>query len=416
MVCVGNNPRLRFVMALAAALAASFNLASAHAERLKDVSALEGVRANKLLGYGLVVGLAGTGDDINASFSTQSTVTMLRRLGVHANDQRLRLRNVAAVVVTTDLQPFTAPGNRIDVTVSSIGNATSLEGGTLVMAPLKGPDMETYAVAQGPLSVGGYRIAGSSGTRFQKNHTTVGRIPNGALVERAVPIDLSREEIVLTLHSPDFTTAERIAKAVRETLDTIAPLPLPLLSTASPTGAEEATAGEAVAAVETPTEATPTIEAPPRVLVRDAGVVVIRVPDNFKGRVPALMAAIEGLAIDSDMPTRVVVNERTGTVVLGDGVRLMPVAIAHGGLSLEVREMPMASQPGPLAAGRTVVVPTTNVTAREQGGPLREVTASASLKDVVGALNALGVSPRDLVAILQALKASGSLRAELEIQ
>lgn len=411
MVCVGDNPRLRIIMALAAALAASLSLTSAHAERLKDVSALEGVRANKLLGYGLVVGLAGTGDDINASFSTQSTVTMLRRLGVHANDQRLRLRNVAAVVVTTDLQPFTAPGNRIDVTVSSIGNATSLEGGTLVMAPLKGPDMETYAVAQGPLSVGGYRITGSSGTRFQKNHTTVGRIPNGALVERAVPIDLSREEIVLTLHSPDFTTAERIAKAVRETLDTIAPLP-----TTSPTGTEEATAGEAVAAVETPTEATPAVEAPPRVLVRDAGVVVIRVPDNFKGRVPALMAAIEGLVIDSDMPTRVVVNERTGTVVLGDGVRLMPVAIAHGGLSLEVREMPMASQPGPLATGRTVVVPTTNVTAREQGGPLREVTASASLKDVVGALNALGVSPRDLVAILQALKASGSLRAELEIQ
>ncbi|MBI5509026.1 MAG: flagellar basal body P-ring protein FlgI [Deltaproteobacteria bacterium] len=396
-------PRARAAVA-ALLIAGAFGPRPAAAERLKDVADLRGARPNRLLGYGLVVGLGGTGDDTTAPFSAESAMTMLRRLGVHVDDQRLRLRNVAAVMVTTEMPAFVAAGQRLDATVSSVGNATSLEGGTLLATPLKGLDLQVYAVAEGPLSVGGYLASGNTGSRVQKNHTTVGRIPGGALVEREVAVNLGGHEMLINLRSPDFTTAARVAAAIGDNLAARAPA---IDGTPPPAATEDGAPPEGAAAGVTDT---------PWAIARDAGTVVVRVPDAYRNRVPALMAELEGLEVSPDTRTRVVINERTGTVVLGDGVRLLPVAIAHGGLTLEVQEALIPSQPAPFGRGRTVVVPSTRVQARETAGLLKEVTPSASLSDVVRALNALGVSPRDLVAILQALKASGALRAELEIQ
>lgn len=364
--------RLAITFAVALLLVSS----TGRAERLKDLADLRGARANQLVGYGLVVGLAGTGDDQQAKFSAQSVVTMLKRLGAHVDDENLRLRNVAAVIVTTDLPAYTAAGHRIDVTVSSVGNATSLEGGTLLASPLKGADGKTYAVAQGPLSVGGYLASGKSGSRTQKNHTTVARVPGGALVEREVVAEAFGEELEITLRTPDFTNAVSIAEAITKAL-----------------GATE-----------------------PAADARDAGRVVVKVPEAFRDKVPMLMAKLEAVEITPDRVARVVINERTGTVVLGDRVKLAPVAIAHGGLTLEVKEQAQVSQPGAFSRGRTAVVQRTDISAKEGGAELRELAGGASLGDVVKALNALGVTPRDLVAILQALKASGALNAELEIQ
>lgn len=372
---------------------------TARAERIKDIADLEGARSNQLIGYGLVVGLSGTGDDTTAPMSGQSIVTMLQRLGAHIEPARLRLRNVAAVIVTAELPAFVAPGSKVDVTVSSIGNAASLEGGTLLAAPLKGSDLKVYAVAQGPLSVGGYLVSGTTGSRSQKNHPTVGRVPNGALIERSVNQALTKERLQLQLRRPDFTTASRVVEAIQKKL--------------SEMPNESAGATESGENSDKPSAETPP---PPSVLAKDAAVVQIVVPKNYHDRVAAFVAEIENLEVTSDAPTRVVVNERTGTVVLGEGVRLSPVAIAHGGLTLEVREQPIVVQPQAFAKGKTAVVPSSNVSAQEKGGELRELSGSASLGDVVKALNALGVSPRDLVSILQALKSSGSLRAELEIQ
>lgn len=372
---------------------------TARAERIKDIADLEGARSNQLIGYGLVVGLSGTGDDTTAPMSGQSIVTMLQRLGAHIEPARLRLRNVAAVIVTAELPAFVAPGSKVDVTVSSIGNAASLEGGTLLAAPLKGSDLKVYAVAQGPLSVGGYLVSGTTGSRSQKNHPTVGRVPNGALIERSVNQALTKERLQLQLRRPDFTTASRVVEAIQKKLSE-----MPNESA----GATESEENSNKPSAETPP--------PPSVLAKDAAVVQIVVPKNYHDRVAAFVAEIENLEVTSDAPTRVVVNERTGTVVLGEGVRLSPVAIAHGGLTLEVREQPIVVQPQAFAKGKTAVVPSSNVSAQEKGGELRELSGSASLGDVVKALNALGVSPRDLVSILQALKSSGSLRAELEIQ
>ena len=391
-------------VAVALSLAAPATL---RAERLKDLVDIEGVRSNKLMGYGLVVGLAGTGDDVTAQFSTQSVVTMLRKLGVHVDDDRLRLRNVAAVMVTADLQAYAAPGQRIDVTVSSIGNAQSLEGGTLLLTPLKGSDLEVYAVGQGALSVGGYRVTGSTGSRVQKNHTNVGRIPNGALVERAVPVTLPTEILRLNLRSPDFTTALRVVASVDAKVNELAPT----VPVAPPPSTQE----EGAADSEKP-EPSVTATREPWAAAADPATIAVRVPESYRTKVATLIAEIEGLDVVVDVPARVVVNERTGTVVLGDNVRLSPVAIAHGGLTLEVRETQTASQPNPFGRGKTVVVPNAAVSAKEGTGALKEVGPGASLRDVVAALNALGVTPRDLVAILQALKSAGALRAELEVQ
>lgn len=381
---------------------------SARAERLKDLADMFGARRNQLIGYGLVVGLQGTGDDLYAGTSAQSAATMLRQLGVNLDPNNLRLRNIAAVMVTTEMPAFVAPGQRLDVTVSSMGNARSLEGGTLVASPLKGLDLKSYAVAQGPLSVGGYAAMGQTGSRLMKNITTVGRIPGGALVEREIPIDMPKEMLKISLRTPDFTTAVRMARAVD----------LALTADAGPPPASNGPgAAPAAPGAPPPNAAANANQTPmPWASARDSGTIEVRIPQKHTGQVPGLFALLEMLEISPDLPSRVVVNERTGTVVLGDQVRLAPVAIAHGGLTLEVREQPLVSQPNAFTNGTTTVVPSTQIVGREVKAPIVAMNPGASLGEVVRVLNTLSVSPRDLVTILQALKTSGALRAELEVQ
>ncbi len=428
------------------AVVAAYSPSLAHAERLKSLVDLEGVRPNQLVGYGVVVGLAGTGDAIASAVAVQSTLNLLKRLGARVNLNRLKLPNVAAVIVTAELPAFTAAGQELDVTVSSLGSAESLEGGTLVATPLKGPDLKVYAVAQGALSVGGFKAGGASGTRVEKNHVTVGRVPGGAIVEREVPLTLRGNLIRITLKQPDFTTAVRIADAIDIALDGPKAKALEaerLKKEAEAKALEEEAAKnkrkrgkrgkgagakpDEVAAEEKKTvdensakaaadgDASGIKEPEWRARAENGGSVMVRIPDEYIGRIPELMAELEALEVNPDIPTRVVVNERTGTVVLGDGVRIMPVAIAHGGLTVEVVETPRVSQPGAFSQGNTEVVANSRIGAFESRAFLTRLEG-ASLADVVKALNALGVSPRDLVAILQTLKASGALRGELEIQ
>jgi flagellar P-ring protein precursor FlgI len=348
----------------------------ASAERLKDLGFVRGVRDNELVGYGLVVGLKGTGDDQGAAFTVQSVSTMLRRLGVQVDPKLLRLRNVAAVMVTTKLPPFSRSGVRLDVTVSSLGTATSLQGGTLLETPLVGADQKTYAIAQGSLSIGGFEASGRSGSTVSKNHLTAGRIPLGAVVEREfVPkAFLESKELVFALREPDFTTAMRIAEAI------------------------SAAIGDNTAKAS------------------DPSAVTITVPDAFVGRVAELVAKLEPLEATVDSRAKVIVNERTGTVVASADVRLSKAAVAHGGLLVEVREQLIVSQPAaPFNGGTTVVTPKTEVKATEQPGTIKLVEG-ASLNDVVRVLNELGATPRDLIAVLQALRRAGALRAELEVQ
>jgi flagellar P-ring protein FlgI len=375
----------------------------ARAERIKDLARLEGARGNQLLGYGLVVGLSQTGDDFYSGIGMQSVATMLRHLGVNVDPNQLRLRNVAAVMVTAEMPAFVTPGQRLDVTVASIGDARSLEGGTLIASPLKGLDKQVYAVAQGALAVGGYYVGGLSGSSIRRNVTTIGRVPNGAVVEREVTMQWPKDVISLKLNAPDFTTAVRIAKAIEAKLSAPAAAASPAAE--APVTPEGDVVQDANAAKRTPA----------RVTLRDAGSVEIQIPPEYADRLPVLVADLEDLDVQPDYPNRVVVNERTGTVVLGDGVRLTPVAIAHGGLTLQVNEMPVVSQPGAFSRGQTTVTPMTNVNAQENMMPMAALNPGPSLGEVVKALNTLGVTPRDLVAILQALKAAGALRAELEI-
>ncbi len=382
-------------------------------ERLKDLSDVEGNRPNQLVGYGLVVGLAGTGDDQSAKFSSDSVVNMLERLGTNIDTNQLRLRNVAGVMVTAELPAFSAPGQRIDVTVSSMGTAKSLEGGTLLLTPLKGVDRRVYVVAQGALSVGGFLASAQSGGSVQKNHPTVGRIPAGGLIERGVAVALPGASLKINLRRPDFTTSVRIAEAIEKKLR--APKKVEVADKKGKRGRgknrrkkgkkEETVVAPLVPEGEEP-YATP----------QDPGTVLVRVPPAFKGRIAQLVAELEMVQVTPDVPTKVVINERTGTVVLGQNVRITPVAIAHGGLTVEVQENPTASQPNAFSEGTTQVLPGSAITVKEGTGQLHTVREGASLSDVVGALNALGVTPRDLVAILQTLKSSGALSAELEIQ
>jgi flagellar P-ring protein precursor FlgI len=367
------------------------------AERLKDIASLVGARGNQLLGYGLVMGLPNTGDDSFTGVGQQSVATMLRHLGVNVDATQLLMRNVAVVMVTAELPAFVGPGQRLDVTVSSMGNARSLEGGTLVASPLKGSDLKVYAVAQGPLSVGGYFASGLSGSRTTKNITTVGRIPNGAVVEREVTLEMPQGQLAIALHAPDFTTAVRTATAIEAKLrGSLAGSPN--TSSGSPTASQQ-----------------PNDLSAPFAVARDSGTVLVQIPPAYASRVAALYAELEVLDVTPDIPNRVVINERTGTVVLGEAVRLTAVAIAHGGLTLEVREQSQVSQPNAFGQGRTVVTPSSRINAAEQRPPLQALAAGASLGDVVKALNTLGVAPRDLVAIMQALKSAGALRADLEI-
>ncbi|MEO1170581.1 MAG: flagellar basal body P-ring protein FlgI [Myxococcota bacterium] len=383
--------------------------ASGVSSRIKEIADVRGARANQLVGYGIVVGLAGTGDDQRARFSVQSVASMLKQLGVRIDVNQLVLQNVAAVIVTAELPAFTAPGQRLDATVSSIGTAKSLQGGTLLMTPLKGADAQVYAVAQGPLSVGGFSAGGASGSSVSKNFTTVGRVPGGALVEREVPVQIDNSRLRISLNTPDFTTAVRIADVILGRLEEIAPE-----DDSNDTPDTDATEDDPAAPADAAKNEEPV---GPRAAAQDAGTVVVRVPDVFRDAMPRLIAELEALEVEADQETKVVINERTGTVVLGERVKIAPVAIAHGGLTVAVQEDFQVSQPGPFARrGQTAVVPQSNVEVQEQGGKIAELGEGASLSDVVRALNALGVSPRDLVAILQGLRGSGALQAELVIQ
>lgn len=347
---------------------------SAHAVRIKDLAAFEGVRDNQLVGYGLVVGLNGTGDSDQARVQLQSIVTMLERMGVTVNVNLIKVKNVAAVMVTSTLPPFAKQGNKLDVLVSSLGDAKSIAGGTLIMTPLKGADNQVYAVAQGSILTNSFAFAGQGATA-QKNHPTAGRIPAAALVERELPNTLvGKTTLRLNLNQADFTTATRIAAVINEKFKS---------QVASNS---------------------------------DPGSVVLMIPESYANRTVEFVAALETLEVKPDNQARVVLNERTGTIVMGENVRISTVAVSHGNLSLVVRETPQVSQPSPLSkTGETTVVPRTELKVKEESPRLTVMPEGSSIGDVVRALNALGVTPRDLISIMQAVKAAGALQAELTI-
>ena len=345
----------------------------AGAVRLKDISEISGVRDNQLVGYGLVVGLDGTGDGKKALFTVQSMASMLEKMGVTINQNDIQVKNVAAVMATATLPPFAKRGNRIDVLVSSIGDATNLQGGTLMLTPLKGVDGQIYAVAQGPVNTGGF-VAGGASASTVKNFPTVGRLLSGATIEREVPNAFGeRETLLFSLHTPDFTTATRTVTAINNRLGV------------------------------------------PYARAKDPGTIEVTIPPKYQGNAVSLVASLGDLDIEPDNDAKVVINERTGTVVMGEQVRISTIAIAHGNLSIVVKENLDVSQPLPLSDGQTVVTPDTQMTVQEDEAKLIVVPKGVSIGQVVNALNALGVTPRDLIAIFQAIKAAGALQADLEV-
>jgi flagellar P-ring protein precursor FlgI len=366
------KPRLVFAAALCALLCGL----PARAERVKDLVDVEGVRSNHLIGYGLVVGLAGTGDQTTqAPFTIQSLESMLRQLGVTVpSNVNPQLKNVAAVAVHAELPAFAKLGQGIDVTVSSIGNAASLRGGSLLMTPLKGADGQVYAVAQGNVVVGGLGVSGKDGSRVTINVPSVGRIPGGASVEREVSSDFGNgNELLLNLHTADFTTAARTAEAINKSL-----------------GAPVARAVDAVT-------------------------VAVKAPADANDRV-SFLASLEGIEVNpGEAPARVIVNSRTGTVVISSQVRVTPAAVAHGNLSVTITERPQVSQPAPFSKGSTQVVPNSTIDVNEGSGHMFVFQAGVNLDDIVRAVNQVGAAPGDLVAILEALKEAGALRAELVV-
>jgi flagellar P-ring protein precursor FlgI len=347
-------------------------LVTAYAERIKDIASFEGVRENQLIGYGLVVGLDGSGDKGRAA--VQGIVNMLNRLGITLRQTDISSKNIAAVVITATLPPFAKPGVKVDALVSTIGDAKSIQGGTLLLTPLKGPDGKVYALAQGPVSIGGFAADGEAAS-VQKNHPTVGNIPEGVTIEKEPVFSLGNgEEIRLFLHKSDFTTANGIAEKINNAFN-----------------------GHFAIAT-------------------DSSTVNVLVPPEYRDQMVRFITMVEILNVKIDMVAKVVINERTGTVIIGSNVKILPVAIAHGSLAIEINEDAKVSQPFPFAPEKaeTTVVPRTDIAIEEQKAFLVEVSG-ITLGEVVRALNALGVTPRDLISILQALKSSGALKAELEI-
>lgn len=375
-------------------LLALFLVSTAEAARIKDIAGIGGIRDNQLIGYGLVVGLAGTGDDVKNGFTRETLSNLLVRQGLSTRDRVLTSKNIAAVMVTAQLPPFAKIGSKLDVTVSSLGDAKSLQGGTLLMTPLRGADGEIYAVAQGAVTVGGFSAAGASGSSVSKNHTTAGNIANGALIEKELKYDLADiRRISINLYQPDFTTATRLAASINGKI-----------------GAVEAKAV-------------------------DSGSVLVEMKPSARGDVASLVSLIENIEVSIDGPAVVVLNERTGTVVMGENVRISTVAVAHGNLSIQIREEKEVSQPMPFApeqqgrsapvdagggvtvapGGQTVVTPRSEVGVSEEKKGLLVMPRGVTIQDVVRGLNAMGVSPRDLITILQTIKAAGALQADLKI-
>jgi len=348
----------------------------ASAERLKDLATLAGVRSNPLVGYGLVVGLGGSGDQTTQTpFTTQSFNSMLKQFGVTLpQGTNLQLKNVAAVAVHADLPPYSKPGQPIDVTISSIGNSKSLRGGSLLMTPLKGADGKVYAIAQGNLVVGGFGAEGADGSRITVNVPTVGRIPNGALVERAVPNAFSQTgHLVFNLQRADFTTAKRVAEKINHVL-----------------GPDVARAV-------------------------DAGSIRVTAPTDLDDRV-TYMAMLENMDVEPGTEAaRVIINSRTGTIVVGSNVRVSAVAVSHGSLTVTISESAAADQPAPFSEGQTVVLPQTEIDVEAEGSRMFKFQPGTSLDDIVRAVNQVGAAPGDLMAILEAMKQAGALQADLII-
>jgi flagellar P-ring protein FlgI len=350
--------------------------AHASTSRIKDIVEIEGVRDNLLVGYGLVVGLNGTGDSIaNSPFTQQSLIGMLERFGVNVRDQNFKTQNVAAVMVTATLPPFSAQGSRIDISISSLGNASDLRGGTLLVTPLVGADGEVYAIAQGPITTNAFQVDGSA-SKVVQNVPTAGRIANGAIVEREIDFALNdMNKVRLSLRNPDFTTSRRIADTINRSLKS----------------------SNAVAT--------------------DPNTVHVTVPQNFKGKMFDLLAEIEQLQVVPDAVAKVIVDEKSGTIVMGKDVRISEVAIAQGNLTIRITETPQVSQPNAFSAGgTTAVVPRTDISINNgEGNKITVMPAGVTIQELVGSLNALGVTPRDIITILQSIKAAGALQADIEV-
>ena len=345
---------------------------SAGAVRIKDMASFAGVRDNQLIGYGLVVGLQGTGDKKDSTFTMRSMVSMLEKMGVSVDPKLMKPKNVAAVMVTAKMPISAKPGSRLDVTVSSIGDSSSLLGGVLLQTPLRGVDGKIYGLAQGSLIIGGFNMQGNQAGAM-KNISTVGMVPNGATIERGIPFDFnSQDKLVLHMNVADFSTTQQVASRLNNVLG-----------------------GSFARAV-------------------DISTVELAVPEDFKGNLVPLMASIENLGITPDLPAKVVVDEKTGTIVLGRDVRISRVAVAHGSLEVVVNEGYNVSQPGPFSGGSTVVTPTTSLNGVEERRRLN-IMEGATLQELVDGLNSVGATPRDVISILRTIKASGALHATLEV-
>ena len=365
----------RVIQAAAALLALALSVMSAGAtSRIKDLANIEGVRQNQLIGYGLVVGLNGTGDTLNnIPFTKQSLQAMLERMGVNIRGATIRTGNVAAVMVTGNLPAFGTQGTRMDVTVSALGDSKNLQGGTLLVTPLLGADGNVYAVAQGSVAVAGFAAEGAAAS-VVRGVPTVGRIANGAIIEREIEFALNRlPNVRLALRNADFTTAKRIAAAVNDFLGA---------KTAEPI---------------------------------DPSTVQLSIPPEFKGNVVAFLTEIEQLQVDPDLAAKIVIDERSGIIVMGRDVRVATVAVAQGNLTVSISESPQVSQPNPLSRGRTVVTPNSSVKVTEDGKKFALVKDGVSLQQLVDGLNGLGIGPRDLISILQAIKAAGAIQADIEV-
>jgi len=362
------------IPALACFFVAAILNHSAAATRIKDIASIAGIRDNQLTGYGLLVGLNGTGDRSQTYFPTQTLANMLERSGITINPARVRVKNIASVMVTATLPPNARQGSRIDVNVASIGDAQSIQGGLLIQTPLLGADGQVYVVADGQVVLGGFN-AGGRNARVQLNHPTSGRIPNGGLVEKEIIVDLSdRKQLNYILHQSDFTTASRAAKAINAAVDS--------------------TVAGAI----------------------DSRTIEIMVPDSYGGRIVEYIAEIENVTMDVDIRARVIVNEKTGTIVMGSEVRISKISIIHGSLSVQVGTTYDVSHPNPFSRnGETVIVPEETVTAQEDEGRSVTLPDGASVEEIVKGLNEIGAGPRDIIAILKAIKAHGALQAELVI-
>ena len=364
--------------ALAAIMASTLMIsampAQAAAARIKDIVSIEGIRDNQLVGYGLVVGLNGTGDSLNNSpFTKQSLQAMLERLGVNTRGESMRTANVAAVMVTANLPAFATQGSRLDVNVAALGDATSLQGGTLLVTPLLGADGEVYAIAQGSVTINGFKAQGDAATIISGVPTT-GRISSGGLIEREIGFVLGAQRTLrLALRNPDLTTSRRVALAINDFIGVPCATP------------------------------------------EDPATVRLNLPRNFNGNIVDLLTDIEQLVVDTDQPAKIVVDENSGIIVMGQDVRVSRVALAQSNLTVSIAENPQVVQPAPLSNGQTAVQPSTNLQVTTTDSHLRVVDNSVSLQQLVDGLNALGISPRDLIAILQAIKAAGALQADIEV-